>query len=389
MAKNRGPLGANARINLQAVGLAAAILLVCTGPAIADTVEEHLQEVLHKIEALVTKLALDDSLDAQETDTLRSDLADVYRELAELKDQVAPPPAPAESESPATETPTAAEATATEGQPATEPDAATATMPAPEAAPGAAAAAPVASAPAAGPEWRMFAKAKAVISPPEAAFSGWQDTADIDFRWGEYGQIILVVANDGYSAQWTIDDAYHGNVNVSTQSQPTGDIIVQIDDDMGQHQFMLNNGGLGPLLYRQTRVAAPPADAPQPPVLASAPQPAPAPAPSPALAGVWYRTYREQIASGNLAGSEALEWFISQYDSGPYDSPELERLGNSLRGLSGDARDSLGTVNYAVEGQARNVAIPDPRINPVSFIQLMNKIYGMQMAGQEYSIDLN
>jgi hypothetical protein len=357
--------GKRTRGFLQATGLALAVLLVCTGPVIADTVEERLQSALDKIEGLVTKLALDDSLDAQETEALRSDLAAVYRELHALKSELTPP-APVE---PA--------ASATNPAPATTvPDSAAAEVSEPVAP----------TAPAA--DWQIYAKAKAVVTPPDAKFTGWREAADISFRWGEYGQIILQVANADYEAQWTIDEAYHGSVNVSTQTQPEGGILIQVTDDLGQHEYLLQGGGLGPLQFRQTSVnsiqpASPAPVAETPVVQASAPSVAPAPA------EVWYLAYREQVANGSLTGSEALEWFISQYEAGQYADGELAELGDCLRALGSEARPILGRLMYTNDGQPRSIEIPDPRVNPVSFVQIMNRIFGFKASGDEFAIELS
>jgi hypothetical protein len=350
------------RFNWQAVGLAVAIVLLCAGPAIADTVEERLQAVLSKIEAMVTKLALDDSLDTQETDALRTDLAQVYRELQALKSEVVTPapPTPADPVSATEQAEAVAEVVPAEPAPAGEPTA-------PQS------------------EWRLYAKAKAQITPPDAKFTSWQPTASINFRWGEYGEVILDVANEGYLASWTIGDAYHGNVNIDSQTGADGNITVQIKDELGEREFKVQNGGLGPLLFRQLSETAAVPDSPQPEPVHTV---APAAQPAPELAGVWYRTYREQVASGSLAGSEALEWFIGQYESGEYANAELAKLGECLHGLGGQAHESLGRLQYTNDSQPRSIDIPDPRVNPVSFIQIANKIYGLNASGEQYTVEL-
>lgn len=381
--------GQRMRAFMQAAGLALAILLVFTGTAIADSVEERLQAALDKIESLVTKLALNESLDEQETDALRSDLASVYRELEALKTEISTPPAPAAP--PATQQPAPPAGIATPAAPAEAESAADpATPPTTETAP----APPTQQQPVA-PEkqWLTYPKAKAVIAPADAKFEGWGEAADINFRWGGYGQIIVEIANDNYKAQWTVDDAYHGSVNVSTQSQPTGDILIQVDDSLGQHEFLLHNGGLGPFMHRVTREAD--ASAPAEPaaevtetaaVQASAPQ---TPAAPKAPAGVWYQAYREQVAAGSLAGSEALEWFISQYETGDYESDSLALLCERLRSLEPEVQTALGKLAYTFDGQPRSIEIPDPRTSPVSFVQIMNRILGFTRGGEQYSIELS
>ena len=235
--------GQRTRVFLQAAGLALAVLLVFTGTAIADSVEGRLQAVLGKIEAMVTKLALDNDIDAQETEMLREDLAEVYRELTAIRAELAPP---VPQDSPVDQAPDQTNASDTTAEDPAGPEVSAADSPEPDA-----------EADWQAELWQTYPKAKAVISPPDAEFGGWQDHADINFRWGEYGQVIVEVAN-GYKAQWTINDAYHGNVNVSTQSQPDGDILIVVDDDLGQHQFLLQHGGLGPLLHQVVREQQPP-----------------------------------------------------------------------------------------------------------------------------------
>ncbi len=101
-------------------------------------------------------------------------------------------------------------------------------------------------------KWEPFLDFGLEVDPAGSQYSGWVEGSSIDIVWGDPGQMIVTVKN-GYTASWTLNNAYAGSpkVNVSTRQQ--GEIIVQVRDDDGIHEYSLRNGGLGPVFMRWIR----------------------------------------------------------------------------------------------------------------------------------------
>jgi hypothetical protein len=86
--------------------------------------------------------------------------------------------------------------------------------------------------------------------PPGAVFTAWQSQAQLDLEFAEYGELEVSVAGNGYASTCRIFDAYSGDVNASLESRRDGEVVVYIEDELGSHEFLIENGGLGPVSVR-------------------------------------------------------------------------------------------------------------------------------------------
>jgi hypothetical protein len=60
----------------------------------------------------------------------------------------------------------------------------------------------------------------------------------------------VTVNNIDYIATWKIKDAYSGKVEARVNPQRSGDVVLTVDDEHGQHEFLLKQGGLGQIMIR-------------------------------------------------------------------------------------------------------------------------------------------
>jgi len=209
--------------------------------------------------------------------------------------------------------------------------------------------------------WLAYDEVAITSDPPGAKFTGWQPKVKMNLEFGEYGVIEVGVIKNGYIAKCEILSAYSGGVNASLESRSNGDIIVYLDDDLGSHEFLIENGGLGPVFVRgrpDTYGAV--ADYLRPGI----------------PAGDWYQPYRELVGARQLDESPDMEWLISQYLADDYDDSQLRLLGERLGSLPEDAYlDRLGWLKYESAGEFRELDIPDPRLTPAGFVRFTAKLH--------------
>lgn len=224
--------------------LMTAVLLptMSIGAATGEDGHREIVRLREIVRGLVSELALAKSLDTDDVANLRDDLAQVYRDLDALADHLG-----------------------YAGQDSPQPD----------------------------NGWRPYTAADIRSRPSDAEFNGWNKNADVDLNWGEYGEIIVVVANIDYQAECLIHRAYTGNVQASLRTETTGSVIIKVQDELGTHEFRIDNGGLGPVHVRGRDDLLPAAPA----------QPA-APAVSVAAGTTtWYSGYYELVETGQLGES--------------------------------------------------------------------------------------
>jgi len=99
--------------------------------------------------------------------------------------------------------------------------------------------------PPAADDWLPYSAASMEVSPRYAQWKGWGDRSSIKLVNGGYGELTLIINSGYYTAEWTIRDAYRGEVETKVTSQEGGDVLLTVNDDDGQHQFRLDSGGLG------------------------------------------------------------------------------------------------------------------------------------------------
>jgi len=98
--------------------------------------------------------------------------------------------------------------------------------------------------------WEPYENVEITSEPPEAAFTVWRPEVKLSLEFGDYGELKVDVIHNGYNARCRIFSAYDGDVSVSLESQGDGLIIISVEDELGSHQFLIENGGLGPVFVR-------------------------------------------------------------------------------------------------------------------------------------------
>lgn len=98
--------------------------------------------------------------------------------------------------------------------------------------------------------WQPYNNATREIRPVNARFKGWSRYADVSFDFRNYGEIVLRIDNYDYDVKWTIEDAYSGQVEARVNSKADGTVTLSIEDEDGEHQFMVDQGGLGKMSIR-------------------------------------------------------------------------------------------------------------------------------------------
>ena len=87
--------------------------------------------------------------------------------------------------------------------------------------------------------------------PSGSRFTAWRQGADVSFDLAPRGVIILDIDNVDYRARWTIEHGYEGGAEVRVHSVANGDVVLTVSDNNGTHEFLVQEGGLGQILYRE------------------------------------------------------------------------------------------------------------------------------------------
>ena len=184
-----------------------AILLALPASASTYSPRQELDRIAENVQDLVTTLAIKDSLNGEELDNVRRELALVYRDLDALSKRLESGEA---------------------GQPG---DSAT---------------------------WQPYPYATREVWPEGKQWKSWHGFADVSFKLGQAGAIILSIDNFDYEAKWTIQNAYSGDVTARVNSTADGDVVLTVTDSDGQHEFLVQQGGLGELYIRGRKDYVPP-----------------------------------------------------------------------------------------------------------------------------------
>lgn len=219
--------------------------------------------------------------------------------------------------------------------------------------------------------WQPYASALLNLDPPDARFAGWQPGGEIELDWGGFAELVVTIDNVSYTAVWTIREAYSGEVSVSLESHDSGDILLEVTDERGFHELLIEQGGLGPVYVRgrgqqsaEERVNG-------------------------YTDAEWYGPYHDLVATGRLQAIEAMDWFIEQCRTHHYENDALRTLGEYLNGLGSQPPvGPLGELEYYFAGEARALPIPDPRRSPGDFADVVHKAYILSVADEFYTVVL-
>ena len=254
--------------------VALATLIACT-PVQAEEVvtgsdtTESINRILRKIEEMAGVLALNRQLSEEQTALFIDDLSELHKEVKGLQNanelllelarkavrdnvdstQQTPAQTPVQTDPPvANEVP---QQTPAQQQPAQQEPA-----PQPEVQEQPTEAQPQQTDPEAGTtpperseEWVPYLDFTRTVEPEGAGYNGWVEQSSIDILWGDPGQMIITVTN-GYTATWKINNAYTGSPSVTVTTRQQGEMIVQVRDDNGLHEYSIRNGGIGPIFMR-------------------------------------------------------------------------------------------------------------------------------------------
>jgi len=335
-----------------AVTLLLILLSAARVAAQEPTPAEQAQKIRSTVGVIVTELALATAMDAEQVDGLRRKLAEIYHQLDELAVRLESMPEP----------PGAAEQDEPEQEEVYNP----------------------------GP-WEPCANVSGKLFPSTAQFRGWSMDANLAVTLGDGGEIILRIENSYYLAEWEIYDGYHSYGQASVSATQAGEVLVNVTDANGRHEYRIESGGTGPVYTRShvSPTGGPPEPAPEP--ASSQPGASVTPEDQPAGDADWYSQYLDMVRSGQLESSPAMMWFIHQAQTHSYETDALRSLGEALNRMGGGAgsEEPLGTMAYYKGEERIELPVPDPRSRTSEFISLVNRAYLLTQDGAEYSIEMN
>lgn len=305
-------------------------LLLCCAPALAQTptaqqtAAQELAAVMTSLERVVAQLAIRNTLTSAQTDTLRRDLAGVYTDLERVQLRLGGTTPPPETENRAD-------------------------------------------------VWTRFGNATVTVSPSNARFTSWTADNSVELNYGDAGELLLNVRNSNYTSAWRLRDAYVGAVRTTITTQSNGDIQLRVNDTRGTHEFLVKDGGIGPIYTRGLTV---PDEAPF--------------TPERIAQGVWFRAYRDAVQRGELQANEAMDWLIMQYQDNSFASVRLREFGVMLSELEGQPlrTNSIATMRFNREGREVALNFPDPRRSPAEFAVAAAALRELQLANRWFELNL-
>lgn len=190
------------RLTIKRVAAVVVLLLLLPGApagAAGDWLLE-VEEIREQVGGLLAELSYSDGLSSQEVAELRGELGRIHSRLDALADRLAREQGLPESDRPG--------------------------------------------------GWLAYEDVVISAEPPDAEFTVWRPNVQLSLEFGAYGELQVAVAKNGYSSTCRILDAYSGDVSASLESRLNGEIVVDIEDELGSHEFLIENGGLGPVFVR-------------------------------------------------------------------------------------------------------------------------------------------
>ena len=298
--------------------------------ATADGDDARIAEVMEQLQDVITQLSYEDNLSRSETDDLRRKLAGLYRDLEDIRGGVV------------------AGYPDYNGGDRTD-------------------------------VWTRFGEAKVRLNPATSRFTGWKTGNSIRVSYGDAGLLYLTVANGPYTARWTLNNAYSGTAHTTVKADTNGDIHLSVTDSRGTHNFLVKDGGLGPIYSRGWTYPG-----------ASYPRQDSPSVPDGRTAGVWYRTYLNQVRDRMMRESAPMTWLIEQYQDNSFVNSNVRNFGVVLGQLEGTPLSTtpIGTLRYQQAGRSYKLDIPDPRRSPADFAAVAKVLYDLDKDNAWYEFDL-
>jgi hypothetical protein len=321
-------------------GFALLLAFAVAPRAMAATTDDdaRIAQVMEKLQDVITQLSYDNNLTRRQTDDLRQTLAGLYRDLEDIRGDG--------------------------GVVAGYPDYGTDNR---------------------ADVWTRFGEASLRLNPATSRFSGWKTGNTIRVGYGDAGILYFTVQNGSYTARWTLDNAYSGNPHTTVKADSNGDVHLNVTDSSGSHEFLVKDGGLGPIYSRGWSYTGNSGGGTYPQGGYGYPS-----VPDGRSAGVWYKTYRTQVKDRALRDSTAMTWLIQQYQDNSFVNAKLRDLGVVLGQLEGTPLSSspIGTIRYQQGGRSYELDIPDPRRSPSDFSAVAKVLYDLDKANAWYEFDL-
>ena len=110
-------------------------------------------------------------------------------------------------------------------------------------------------------KWEPYLDFDLQLSEEGAKYNGWVKDSVLNLGWSDLGQLRMDIQN-GYQAVWTIREEWIGSPNATVTTASGGLITIQVRDEDGVREFEIRNGGLGPIFRRwilETEVSGDPA----------------------------------------------------------------------------------------------------------------------------------
>lgn len=228
--------------------------------------------------------------------------------------------------------------------------------------------------------WAEYKLASVQVLPASASFKGWKSGNSIDIRFGGNSDIYVTVTNGSYTAETHLPNAYKGTVKTNATADQSGFVLLDVKDDRGSHSYRIDNGGIGPV-YVRGGSSGDKSTSPVPPGGGDSTSIIPD--------GKWDGLYRDMLAGGQISASPSFEWFAAQVKKRQYVSDGLRDLGEYVRQMEGEyAHDQIAALRFYSSGKEKQMALPDPRVEVLDFINALNKIYALDSAGDWYMIEL-
>lgn len=220
--------------------------------------------------------------------------------------------------------------------------------------------------------WVPYSDATSSIQPAGARFDAWDRSRTFSAQTTR-SKLSLTVNNVDYRATWTVGGNFSGSPKVTVTPKSSGDLQVLVRSANTTREFLISNGGLGPIFIRSGNAV----------VDDSYPTRGDA-----TVRMTWVQPYYDQISAGQLSRSAAMDWFIRQVETGDYVIPELEVFGSYLRDIPAEVGGDIAILRYNSGAGTKTMVISDPRNSMSSFLQAINKAHAVYQSGGSVSIEL-
>ena len=99
-----------------------------------------------------------------------------------------------------------------------------------------------------GASWTRYGHSRETLTVgSDRRFDGWARGYSFSADQGDVDGDLVLTVNNGYTTQWVLEDAYEGEPSVVVDPREDGDLYVTVTSDEGTREFLIADGGLGPV----------------------------------------------------------------------------------------------------------------------------------------------